>query len=147
MKLKYEQLGNLPLSQRQRAASIISAAVCREAVDDKMKFVTPRELLAREFSLVALDECTIAGHVSVEESVVGALYVDPVYRGNGIARVLVSAATDFIVTQGLTPVAYCNQSSVITFSNCGYQPVAPDKPRRTKMMYLFGRKRAVVIMP
>lgn len=137
MDLHYEQLRTLPLWRRIKAARAISKVVCAEAANDKMKQVTPKELLDGEFSLVALDGKHVAGHVRVEGSVVGALYVNPTYRGKHIATTLVAAATEFVVEQGLEPVAYCNETSVKTFANCDYTEVASDKPNRTKMVCLL----------
>ena len=133
MDIQYEQLSKLSFWRRMRAARAISKVVCAEAANDKMKRVSARGLLAREFSLVALDGHHIAGHVSVEGPIVGALYVDPDYRGQHIATKLVSAATKFVIDHELEPVAYCNENSIKTFRNCDYAEVSSDKPNRTKM--------------
>lgn len=132
MELHYEQLRELPFLRRIRAARAISKVVCAEAANDKMKQVTARELLARTFSLVALDGSRVAGHVSSEGPIVGALFVIPDYRGNHIATKLVAVATQFVIDQKLEPIAYCNENSVKTFKNCGYEEADQDKPNRTK---------------
>ena len=136
MDLQYEQLSKLPLLRRMRAARAISKVVCAEAANDKMKQVSMWGLLAREFALVALDGNHVAGHVSVEGPIVGALYVDPDYRGKYIATKLVAKATQFVISQKLEPVAYCNENSVKTFENCDYEEAATqDKLNRTKMRH------------
>ncbi len=137
MDIHYEQLNKLPLWRRMRAARAISKVVCAEAANDKMKRKTPRQLLALEFSLLALDGTKVVGHVSTEAAVVGALFVDPDYRGKGIAVDLIAAATGDVVRQKLQPVAYCNESSVRAFEKCGYSEDAEqDKPNRTKMIFV-----------
>jgi len=133
MELQYKQLNELPFWQRLRTARAISKVVCAEAANDKMKQVTARALLARKFSLVALDGAHVAGHVSVEGPIVGALFVGSEHRNKRIAAYLVAAATDFVIGQGLEPVAYCNERSVGVFTYCGYSEMISDKPNRTKM--------------
>lgn len=135
MELQYEQLHTLPLLRRIKAAHTIAKVVCAEAANDKMKRVKASELLARKFSLVALDGSRVAGHVSVEGSVVGALYVDSEYRGQHIATRLVAAATDFVVAEGQSAVAYCNETSIRAFVNCGYVETPSEKSNRTKMVH------------
>lgn len=135
MELQYEQLHTLPLLRRIKAAHTIAKVVCAEAANDKMKRVKASELLARKFSLIALDGQRVAGHVSVEGPVVGALYVDSEYRGQHIATRLVAAATDFVLAEGQAAVAYCNETSVRAFANCGYIEMQSDKLNRTKMVH------------
>jgi GNAT superfamily N-acetyltransferase len=137
MDLRYEQLSELSFWRRLKASRAISKVVCAEAANEKMKQVSPKELRAREYSLLALDGNHVAGHVSVEGPIVGALFVDPNYRGKHIATRLVAAATKFVVEHGQKPVAYCNETSIKAFKNCDYVEAEPepDKPNRTKMQY------------
>lgn len=135
MDIQYELLNKLPFWRQIRAARAISKVVCAEAANDKMKWVSPSELLAGRFSLLALDGVKVVGHVRTEGAVVGALYVDPDYRGKRIAQALIAGAAKDVVGQKLQPVAYCNQSSIGAFEKCGFSKAAEqDKPNRTKML-------------
>ncbi len=116
----------------------ISKVVCAEAASDKMKQVTPIELLVGKFSLLALDGVKVVGHVRTEGAIIGGLFVDPEYRGGGIAVKLIAEATESVLSEDLQPVAYCNETSVRAFEICDYTEAAPDKPNRTKMMYVSG---------
>lgn len=139
MNIIYEQLHNVDLNRRFQVAEYIAVRVCREAAGNTMKHVTAEELLCRPFSLIAFaaESATsqrIVGHVSADGPVVGALWTDEVYRGFGIAKILVREVTEFQLGLGIQPEAFCNPASVGVFAACGYRAVESDRTDRTKML-------------
>lgn len=134
--------------------------VAEASIGEDMRTVTVPQLQSSRRIFIAADEAGFAGHLrelprtfvdlsshgrDLFVSELGSMWVHPLYRGQGIARRLVAAATETVLADGHIPMAVCNTDGRHTFERAGYHCVGSlpvdKKDRRAVMLHEPGDDR------
>ncbi len=138
---------DLKPQQRLQIARYVSDYSTNEfGREAKMRPVSFAEMIEdEEVAIVALEGDEFAGYISPGQELygneltykqIGSLLVPEAFRGRGIAKMLVSAATDDVIGEWCIPYAFCNAASMPVFSSVGFELALPGElPPEARSVY------------